>query len=1117
MFTYLTNKLKYVMKKLFYLGLVLVLCLPKIILAQSNRDIPFVWENATVYFVLTDRFENGDTSNDFSYGRQRNGPPLRNYEGGDLQGLINKIDSGYFDDLGVNALWVTPPYENIHGSIGGAGYAFHGYWAKDWTTIDRNLGTDALFKTFVDKAHDHGIRIIMDVVLNHVGPDNSSDESWPNEWVRREPTCNFQGPEGNIPCELVDNLPDIRTESNANVSVPSWLLNKWDQEGRKQQEEAELNDFFNSTGYPRAPRYYIIKWLTDYVKEYGVDGFRVDTVKHVEEFVWKELEQEGIKALKKWKNNNPSKKIDDLDFWMTGEIFNYMAPSMGRRFTGDGFNVDYYDNGFENLINFEFRFNANDGLESIFSKYDNLLQNQLGNGKSAMNFLANHDTNEVFDRNRTRTFEAGTKLLLTPGPAQIYYGDETARTLTPGGGAFGDATLRSNMNFNELGNPNSKAALTLKHFQKIGKFRREHVSVGAGKHTKLQDTPYTFKREYNASGITDKALVYTGLDGDFTGELNVFGMWPDGTVLQDYFSEKTATVSGGNVTFDTAFGLVLIAKPLSITKSVSLSINPDSGFNTNPIDVTMTASSSVDGATIDIFYTEDGSTPSSSSTLYTTPFRISETTTVRAIAIDSEGNQSQILTRDYIFGGPFDVYFKKPASWSSAFIYLFNQNTGAAIPGFPDWPGIAMEEIMNTPWFTHTINQNFQVGIVFNDNGGEQTDDLTRIKEGWYDNQWTDTCSSECPIATGKPELTITPDSSTVIGSVNVSMSATNSGDIFYTLGDALPDANSTPYTGAFSINTPGVTKVNAIAINSIGSSNVITKTYTITQNTSRYTVNFKKPNAWSTAYIYLFNKNTNSALPGFPAWPGIQMTVLDSTPWYTYTIDQDVEVGIVFNDNGGSQTDDLFRTSDGWYDNQWTDICSGDCPDIIDTSFKVYFKKPPTWGSTFIYIYDKNINGPIAGAPAWPGTAMNPIPGTSWYSITIDQNVEVGIVFNDNGGAQTDDLCRTTTGWYDDRWFDTCPRECPDGKVAAGNDINLVKPLTNPFSDTLTLSFFGDTNKKPISAMLYTLNGKRTTIIPNKIIKASTVTVDTSDLPKGMYILKVLSGNGTQIVKLVK
>ena len=112
------------MRKKLLIAVVLILCLSKLGYTQSDRNLPFVWENATVYFVLTDRFENGDSSNDISYGRPQDGPALRNYEGGDLQGLINKIEEGYFDDLGVNAIWITPPVENIYGSVPGAGYGF---------------------------------------------------------------------------------------------------------------------------------------------------------------------------------------------------------------------------------------------------------------------------------------------------------------------------------------------------------------------------------------------------------------------------------------------------------------------------------------------------------------------------------------------------------------------------------------------------------------------------------------------------------------------------------------------------------------------------------------------------------------------------------------------------------------------------------------------------------------------------------------------------------------------------------------------------------------------------------------------------------------------------------
>lgn len=78
---------------------------------------PFMWENATVYFLLTDRFMNGDTTNDFSFGRKKDGAPLRSFEGGDIRGVIKKLEEGYFTDLGVNAIWMTPVFEQVKSAV----------------------------------------------------------------------------------------------------------------------------------------------------------------------------------------------------------------------------------------------------------------------------------------------------------------------------------------------------------------------------------------------------------------------------------------------------------------------------------------------------------------------------------------------------------------------------------------------------------------------------------------------------------------------------------------------------------------------------------------------------------------------------------------------------------------------------------------------------------------------------------------------------------------------------------------------------------------------------------------------------------------------------------------
>ena len=276
---------------------------------RAERDSPAVqpvtgaanfWNGATVYFLLTDRFANGDTTNDHALGRQHDGSVLRSFEGGDLAGLLQRIERGYFDSLGVSAIWLTPFVEQIHGSVDegtGKTYPFHGYWTRDWTAVDPSLGTADDLRAVLDAAHSRGIRVLMDAVINHTGPPTPHDPAWPESWVRRGPNCTYDNYATTVDCTLVPTLPDIRTESDAPVELPKELLEKWDREGRRDREVAQLDSFFQRTGYPRSPRYYLIKWLTDWVRELGVDGYRVDTAKHFGESVSAELKREAEAAL----------------------------------------------------------------------------------------------------------------------------------------------------------------------------------------------------------------------------------------------------------------------------------------------------------------------------------------------------------------------------------------------------------------------------------------------------------------------------------------------------------------------------------------------------------------------------------------------------------------------------------------------------------------------------------------------------------------------------------------------------------------------------------------------------------------------------------------------------
>ncbi|CAM1366970.1 glycoside hydrolase, family GH13_19 lipoprotein precursor. Probable alpha-amylase [Tenacibaculum litopenaei] len=523
--------------------------------AVVKKQEPFDWRAATVYFLLTDRFNNGNTDNDLNFDRSKQTAKLRGFKGGDLAGVTQKIKEGYFDALGVNAIWMSPVLEQNHGAVDegtGATYGFHGYWTQDWTRIDPNFGTEEELRELIKTAHEHGIKILLDAVVNHTGPVTEKDAVWPASWVRTTPQCEYKDYASTVSCTLVRNLPDIRTESDEEVSLPPQLLKKWKAEGRLEQELLELDTFFNETGYPRAPRFYIMKWLADYIEEFGIDGYRVDTVKHVEEKVWQEFKQICDRAFENYKKKHPKHGMEK-EFYLVGEVYGY-GISGGREYAFSDRKVDYFDKSFQSLINFEFKWNAKQlPYEALFKKYDSILQGDL-KGKGVLNYTASHDDGQPYDADRTLWHENAIRLLLSPGTAQIYYGDEVARPLKIQG-AEGDANLRSLMPWQQMEERELQEIAA--HWQKLGSFRSKHPSIGAGKHEQLTATPYVFSRRLKTTTINDSVVVGLGLpQGEKT--IEVKGVFADGTSVRDAYSGTLSTVTDGKVSIATPFTLLLL-------------------------------------------------------------------------------------------------------------------------------------------------------------------------------------------------------------------------------------------------------------------------------------------------------------------------------------------------------------------------------------------------------------------------------------------------------------------------------------------------------------------------------------------------------------------------------
>jgi alpha-amylase len=531
--------------------------------APTSAAVSVFWRNATIYFLLTDRFHNGERSNDCCNTPETRGSLLRGFEGGDIAGVTEKIRAGYFNRLGVDAIWTTPLVENVQGHVGeaewGKTYAYHGYWTLDWTAVDPRFGSAEAMREMVRAAHAQGIRVIADVVLNHAGTPSAQDPKWPASWVRPGPTCDYKSYAGTVSCEMHFTLQDILTESDEPVDVPDFLIEKWRREGRLSQEMMELDAFFARTKLPRAPKHYIVKWLTDWVRDYGIDGFRVDTAKHADPEVWPVLKREAIYAQQQWRAANPDRIQPDQDFYMVGEVYDYgldgfkNAAARGRAYEYGDRSVDFFDYGFDALINMAFPTHAKQNNADLFARYGRELASRF-RGRAMVNYISSHDDMQPFDGARTQAFEAASKLMLAPGSVQIYYGDEISRSLVVPG-ATGDSTLRSNFDWAALDTPDGQAIL--QHWQRLGRFRQAHPAIGAGTHEQLQKSPLVFARSLAASDGADAVVVALALKPG-AQRIPVAKVFADGSWVRDAYSDQRVQIRKGQARFRTPHTLALL-------------------------------------------------------------------------------------------------------------------------------------------------------------------------------------------------------------------------------------------------------------------------------------------------------------------------------------------------------------------------------------------------------------------------------------------------------------------------------------------------------------------------------------------------------------------------------
>ncbi len=255
-------------------------------MAESYRDrLP---EDEVIYFVLPDRFENGDVKNDrggLKGDKMKTGfdPSHKGfYHGGDLAGLINRLD--YIQDMGATAIWFAPVFKNkpVQGGPGQESSGYHGYWVTDFTTVDPHFGTDAEFKAFVDAAHKRGMKVYMDIITNH-----SADVIQYAECP--ESACEYRSRADYPDKAYTPFVPDAENT----IKVPAWMndVKYYHNRGNTtfKGENSTMGDFVGLDDFATEDPFVVQGFVDVYkgwIDRFGIDGYRIDTARHVNPEFW---------------------------------------------------------------------------------------------------------------------------------------------------------------------------------------------------------------------------------------------------------------------------------------------------------------------------------------------------------------------------------------------------------------------------------------------------------------------------------------------------------------------------------------------------------------------------------------------------------------------------------------------------------------------------------------------------------------------------------------------------------------------------------------------------------------------------------------------------------------
>lgn len=434
-------------------------------------------EEEVFYFVMPDRFANGEPSNDngsktIKLSQGGFDPSHKGmYHGGDIKGLQDKLP--YLKNMGISAIWLTPIMRNK--AVQGPSAGYHGYWVLDFTQIDPHLGSNDELKAFIDAAHQENIKVFFDIITNHTADVIKYQECHEADGTPKN-ACEYRSL---AEVKEIGTYTPFLPKGEENVKVPAWLNDPkyYHNQGETTYEgENSIYGDFASLDDINTDDPEVVQGMIDIFKgvvsEFKPDGFRIDTVKHVNIEFWSEFSPAVIEH---------AKSIGIPEFFMFGEVYD-PNPDVLSKYTSVGKVPSVLDFGFQQAVaDTLVAQKGTDVFAQLFAQDDKYLDEDSHPNK-LLNFVGNHDMGRfahflaISEHNYSeqekidRLLLAHALMYFSRGVPVIYYGDEQGFV-----GDGHDQDSRQNMEPSHVASYNDDDLLATDKTTADNNFDQEHL------------------------------------------------------------------------------------------------------------------------------------------------------------------------------------------------------------------------------------------------------------------------------------------------------------------------------------------------------------------------------------------------------------------------------------------------------------------------------------------------------------------------------------------------------------------------------------------------------------------------------------------------------------------